>query len=140
MVEDMIRDYAAAGADSVMFPEDWGSQTQTLISPKLWHELFFPRFRRLCGVAHECGVKVFMHSCGQTEAIVPGLMEAGIDLLHFDQPDLHGIDNLAAHQERGRIPFWCSVDIQTTLHDAMRPLFARKWKRCWRSCGKGVAG
>ena len=144
MLEDMIRNYAAAGVDSVMFPEDWGSQTQTLISPELWHELFFPRFRRLCGIAHECGIKVFMHSCGQTEAIVPGLMEAGIDLLHFDQPDLHGIDNLAAHQKRGRITFWCPVDIQTTLQrrdeTVIRTKVEEMLDKLWKGRGGLIAG
>ena len=90
MVADMIRNYAAAGVDSVMFCEDWGTQMQTLISPDMWHEEFFPRFEKLCGIAHELGIKVFMHSCGKIEAIVPGLMAAGIDVLQFDQPDSTG--------------------------------------------------
>ncbi len=111
----MIRNYADAGADCVMFAEDWGTQIQTLISPRLWRDEFFPRTQRLCALAHGRGLKVFMHSCGQIEAIVPGLIEAGIDLLQFDQPDLHGIDVLAAHQARSRITFWCPVDIQVTL-------------------------
>jgi hypothetical protein len=45
--------------------------------------------------------------------IIPDLIEAGIDVLQFDQPQLHGIDNLARFH--GEITFWCPVDIQTTL-------------------------
>ena len=115
LLADMIRNYAKAGADSVMFPEDWGTQTQTLVSPALWRDEFFPRFQKLCGLAHSLGLRVFMHSCGRIEAIVPGLIEAGVDALQFDQPDLHGIDNLARHQDNARITFWCPVDIQKTL-------------------------
>jgi hypothetical protein len=111
----MIRNFARAGVDGVMFPEDWGTQTQTLISPALWREEFFPRFRNLCGIAAEAGIRVFMHSCGRIGPLVPGLMEAGIAVLQFDQPDLHGLANLAAHQQRGHITFWCPVDIQQTL-------------------------
>jgi hypothetical protein len=140
----MIRNYAAAGVDAVMFPEDWGTQTQTLVSPDLWCEEFFPRFVKLCGLAHDLGIKVFMHSCGQIEAIVPGLMEAGIDLLQFDQPDLHGIDILAGHQERGKITFWCPVDIQKTLQQRDEQVIRAKVRemldKLWRGRGGFIAG
>ncbi len=115
ILEDMIRNYAAAGVDAVMFPEDWGTQATLMISPELWREEFGPRFKKLCAVARECGTRVFMHSCGRMTAIVPDLIEAGIACLQFDQPTLHGIDDLARLQEKGRITFWCPVDIQKTL-------------------------
>ncbi len=144
MLEDMIRNYAAAGVDCVMFAEDWGTQEQTLISPDVWREEFFPRYKNLCGIAHQCGTKIFMHSCGKIEKIVPGLMEAGIDLLQFDQPDLHGIDNLAAHQRNGSITFWCPVDIQKTLQTRDRKIICDKARemldKLWKGRGGFVAG
>ena len=144
MLEHMIRNYAAAGVDSVMFPEDWGTQGQTLISPAMWREEFFPRFEKLCGIAHGLGIKVFMHSCGKIEAIVPGLMAAGIDALQFDQPDLHGIDVLASHQERGKISFWSPVDIQITLQQRDEKVIRDKARemldKLWRGRGGFIAG
>ena len=144
MLEDMIGNYAAAGVDSVMFAEDWGTQAQMLINPDLWHEEFFPRFRKLCGIAHECGVKVFMHSCGKIGAIIPGLMKAGIDLLQFDQPDLHGIDNLAACRENDKITFWCPVDIQATLQSRDEKIIRDKagemLDKLWKGRGGFIAG
>lgn len=140
----MIRNYAAAGVDCVMFPEDWGTQTQTLISPDLWHAEFFPRFQALCGTAHDLGLKVFMHSCGAIGAIVPGLIKAGVDVLQFDQPALHGIDNLAAFQEQARITFWCPADIQRTLqlHDeqAIRAECREMIDKLWQGRGGFIAG
>lgn len=116
-IEDLLADtivqYARAGADAVMFPEDWGTQKGMMISPAMWREVFKPGFERLCSVAHEHGIKVFMHSCGKITAIIPDLIEAGIDVLQFDQPQLHGLDELARFH--GQITFWCPVDIQTTL-------------------------
>jgi uroporphyrinogen decarboxylase len=144
MIEDMIRNYAVAGVDAVMFWEDWGTQQQTLISPRIWKEEFFPRFVKLCGIVHELGIKVFMHSCGQIEAIVPGLIEAGIDLLQFDQPDLHGIDILAGHQERTKITFWCPVDIQQTLQVKDEGIIRAKARemldKLWQGRGGFIAG
>ncbi len=144
MLADMIDNYAAAGADCVMFAEDWGTQNRTLMSPRTWSEEFRPRTTRLCDLAHRRGLKVFMHSCGQIEAIVPGLIEAGIDLLQFDQPDLHGLDTLAAHQARSRITFWCPVDIQVALQTRdeahIRAKAREMLDKLWRGRGGFVAG
>jgi uroporphyrinogen decarboxylase len=117
LLAETIVQYARAGVDGVMFPEDWGTQTSLMIRPQTWREMFKPGFVRLCHVAHEHGVKVLMHSCGKTTDIIPDLIEAGMDLLQFDQPRLHGLDALARFH--GRITFWCPVDIQKTLqtHD-----------------------
>jgi hypothetical protein len=85
-----------------------------------------------------------MHSCGKIEGIVPGLMEAGVDVLQFDQPDLHGIDILAAHQKQGRITFWCPVDIQKALQTrdeaAIRAKAREMLDKLWRGRGGFIAG
>ena len=144
MLEDMIRNYAVADVDSIMFPEDWGTQTQTMIHPDLWYDEFYPRFQKLCRFAHDFGINVFMHSCGKIEAIVPGLMRAGVDLLQFDQPDLHGIDILASHQKKGKITFWCPVDIQKTLQlkdeTVIRTKVREMLDKLWQGRGGFVAG
>ena len=144
MLADMIRNFADAGVDSVMFPEDWGTQTQLLISPDMWREEFGPRFEKLCALAHDMGISVFMHSCGQVEAIVPGLIEAGVDVLQFDQPDLHGIDTLASYQDSARITFWCPVDIQQTLQQrdegVIRAKVCEMLDKLWRGRGGFIAG
>lgn len=118
-IDDQIKIQMAqmktAGADSIMIAEDWGTQSQTLISPELWREEFKPRFMNLCTYAHQLGLKVFMHSCGKITAIIPDLIESGIDVLQFDQPRIHGIDTLAELQKNNKITFWCPVDIQITL-------------------------
>jgi uroporphyrinogen decarboxylase len=141
---DMIRNYARVGCDAVLFPEDWGTQSQTLIAPGLWREEFYPRFVVLCDEVHRNGMKVMMHSCGQIEAIVPGLIEAGVDCLQFDQPVLHGMDTLAAHQKDHPITFWCPVDIQRTLQTRNEALIRREAREMletlWRGRGGFIAG
>jgi uroporphyrinogen decarboxylase len=79
----------------------------------MWRKMFKPGFERLCSVAHAHGLKVLMHSCGKITVIIPDLIEAGIDVLQFDQPRLHGLDELAKYH--GQVTFWCPVDIQATL-------------------------
>jgi uroporphyrinogen decarboxylase len=143
-IRAQIEQLAAAGADSIMFWEDWGTQNQMLISPRLWRDEFKPRFRELCACAHERKLKVFMHSCGKMTAIIPDLIEVGIDLLQFDQPQVHGTRVLARFQEDAHITFWCGVDIQTTLQTRNEPLIRREAAdmiaSLWRGRGGFVAG
>jgi hypothetical protein len=113
LLSETIVAYADSGVDAVMFPEDWGTQLGLMIRPATWREMFKPGFVALCETAHSHGVRVFMHSCGKITDIIPDLIEAGIDLLQFDQPRLHAIDVLARFH--GQVTFWCPVDIQQTL-------------------------
>ena len=106
--------WAKAGADAIMFPEDWGTQDRLMITPKMWREIFKPEFQALCGCAREHGLFVIMHSCGKTTDIIEDLIECGVQCLQFDQPRLHGIETLG-ERFGGRITFWCPVDIQRTL-------------------------
>lgn len=114
LLEDCIAQFSAAGADGVMFGEDWGTQDQLLVSPRTWQKLFRPGFEQLVGAARREGLDVWMHSCGAIYEIIPDLVDIGIAVLQFDQPELHGIDNLA-RDFGGRVNFWCPVDIQKTL-------------------------
>ncbi|MDY6913652.1 MAG: uroporphyrinogen decarboxylase family protein [Planctomycetota bacterium] len=116
---------AEAGADAIMFAEDWGTQESLMISPEMWREIFKPEFETLCGRAHERGLFVLMHSCGKITAIINDLIECGVDCLQFDQPRLHGIETLAENFA-GRMTFWCPVDIQTTLQTKDPELIRRE--------------
>ncbi len=147
-IDEVIRTQARrlqqAGADSIMIAEDWGTQTQLLISPGLWRKEFKPRFASLCSFIHGLGMSLFMHSCGKMTDIIPDLIECGVDLLQFDQPRIHGIDYLAGLQQTNRITYWCPVDIQTTLQTRDAALIrgeARLMIDClWAGRGGFIAG
>jgi uroporphyrinogen decarboxylase len=108
-----IEQYGRIGCDGIVLCEDWGTQLGLMISPTMWREAFKPRFRKLCGAAKQHGLKIFMHSCGRITAIIPDLIEVGIDALLFDQQQVHGIDNLA--QYAGQVTYMSPVDIQAVL-------------------------
>lgn len=139
-----VRRSAEAGADSIMIAEDWGTQTQLLISPRLWRQEFKPRFAQLCAYIHSFGMSLFMHSCGKMTDIIPDLIECGVDLLQFDQPRVHGIAYLASLQAANRITYWCPVDIQTTLQTKDETLIRQDahlmLDQLWRGRGGYIAG
>jgi len=120
-VEKSVHRMAEAGADGLFFCEDWGTQERLLMSPKTFRALFLPEIDRLCRAARRSGLDVWMHSCGYVWEIIEDLIGAGVNVLQFDQPSLHGIERLDA-AFGGRVAFQCPVDIQRTLqtHDAAR--------------------
>ena len=121
IIADSIRGAAAAGADAVMFAEDWGTQDRLLVSPRTWRKIFKPGFLRLCSLAHEHDLYVFMHSCGYIHEVIGDLIETGINVLQLDQPRLMGVERLA-DEFGGKVTFWSPVDIQKVLQtrDAAR--------------------
>jgi len=96
------------------FSEDWGTQIDLHISPELWESFFFPRYKKLFDVVHECGWYVWMHSCGKINKAIPGLIQAGVDVLNMQQPRTNGIEEIG-RKFAGLVCFESLCDIQKTL-------------------------
>ncbi|MHB9138294.1 MAG: uroporphyrinogen decarboxylase family protein [Victivallaceae bacterium] len=111
-----IKRYAAAGADGYMFCDDWGLQNKLMISPDKWREFWKPAYSKIYKTAHEAGMLTFLHSCGYILEILDDLIEAGLDVAQLDQQLNMGLDALSAY--KGRITFWCPVDIQAVMPHA----------------------
>jgi hypothetical protein len=103
------------------FSEDWGTETDLQVSPDLWRRFFQPRYARLFKAIHECGWHVWMHSCGKVNKAIPGLIEAGLDVINLQQPRTNGIEEIG-RTFRGRICFETLCDIQKTLPTGDRDL------------------
>ncbi len=97
-----------------MFCDDWGLQNKLMISPDAWHEFWQPAYRRVYQAARDAGLITFLHSCGYIVDILDGLIDAGLDVIQMDQQLNMGLD-LLSERFRGRITFWCPVDIQNTM-------------------------
>ena len=134
-----VRRLTEAGADGIMFGEDWGTQDRLLVSPATWERMFRPAFERLCRTAHDAGAFVLMHSCGYIWEAMDGMIESGIDCFQFDQPELYGIDRLA-DAFGGRATFWCPVDIQKTLQTRDPDRIEASAKRMIERFGEGGGG
>lgn len=126
--EEKIHTAGRAGADGIFIGEDMGTQTGLLFSPKMFRSYFKDMYTRLFGIAHDYGMKVFMHSCGQNWAIVPDLLDAGVDVFQFDQPALYDMPKLAALLKERKAALWSPVDIQKILPTGNRALI-ENWAR-----------
>ncbi|MFO8056632.1 MAG: uroporphyrinogen decarboxylase family protein [bacterium] len=111
MTVDMVDSFHRAGADGFMLVDDWGSQNGPLVSPRHFERFFLPRYKRISDHCHKLGMHCGLHSCGDIRALVPLMIESGLDFLQLDSPNMCGIDWLSENAA-GRICIFASVDIQ----------------------------
>ena len=66
------------GYDSVgvlMGNDDWGFNTQTMISPADMRKYVFPWHKKMVELAHKNGKPTILHSCGQLEQVMEDIIE-----------------------------------------------------------------
>lgn len=68
--------------DGLHIGDDWGSQTQLMIRPALWRQIFKPVYRQLVAAVHAGGKHAHFHTDGYTVDIIPDLIEIGFDTLN----------------------------------------------------------
>jgi uroporphyrinogen decarboxylase len=127
--EAKIRGAAAAGADGIWVLEDLGTQNGPLFSPEMFRDYFKPEYSRLWGIAHELGMKVFMHSCGNNAKLLDDLIEAGVDCFQFDQPLVYDVEMLSKKFREKHVALWSPVDIQKVLPTGDKDLIIRETER-----------
>jgi len=70
------------GGEYIYMSNDLGLKGTSIISPRMFRELFKPSIKKFCNKIHNCGGKVLMHSCGYVMNLLPDFVEMGIDALH----------------------------------------------------------
>lgn len=107
----LVKQYAAGGlVDAVVMYDDQAMQTGPYFSMDIWRSLFKPRYRALCDLVHETGLKMMFHSCGNLANHLPELADCGIDLIDNKQPSLW-MDAGVVDDLRGFLTFHTCVDM-----------------------------
>ena len=110
--------FAEAGdsIDAFFFGNDFGSQLDMLISPKLFQRFVLPSFVKFTNQGKAYDYKVVLHSCGAIERTIPALLDAGVDALHPLQALTKGMDaETLARKYKGDVVFIGGVDTQQLL-------------------------
>jgi uroporphyrinogen-III decarboxylase len=97
---------------------DFGSQIGPMCSVDVFNEVYLPYYKRMTDWIHaNTNWKVFKHCCGSIRPLIPGLIEAGIDILNPVQNSAADMDPQTLKNEFGdKITFWGGgVDTQHTL-------------------------
>ncbi len=100
--------------DGVMRGSDWGSQRGLLMSPEVWDDMIRPGERAEYDLVHSYGKDVWVHSCGKVDALIPRLIEMGLDVLNPVQPECMDIAELK-RDFGDRLTFWGGIGTQRVL-------------------------
>jgi hypothetical protein len=109
---DLMRMVARHGFHGIHFADDWGTQSGMMVSPRMWRELFKPRYARQFALARELGLHTWYHCCGEFLAIMEDFREIGVDVLNISQPNVNDIPEVG-RRLRGRQCFMMPISYQT---------------------------
>lgn len=102
--------------DVVMFGDDVGTQKSPLVRPELYRAVIKPCHKRMAGVVKSFGKPLLYHSCGSVWALIPDLIDAGVDILNPVQVSAAHMDTRRLKSEYGReLAFWGAIDNQGLL-------------------------
>ena len=104
-LENLEKFLSAVGPyiDIILFGDDLGMQTGPQFSPRMFKEFFQPRYTLLWGTAKKLAdVKVMLHCCGGIYLLLPGLIEAGLDIIQPVQTNARDMEPERLKQEFGR--------------------------------------
>ncbi len=68
--------------DCLEFADDLGYRNGLFFDLETYRSVLKPAHKRACDWAHEHGVKVMLHSCGNVNDLIPDLIDAGFDGLN----------------------------------------------------------
>lgn len=133
-----LLDRVGSKLDLVFISDDMGSQNNLLFSLDTWHEFIGPRLRRWCEMIHSYGVRVFYHSDGAVDALIPHLIDAGIDVLNPIQHKCPGMGLESLKAKYGdKIIFHGGVDTQDVMPFGTADDVRAETQRCIDILGAG---
>jgi uroporphyrinogen decarboxylase len=108
--------FARAGVDIVITGDDVATQNRLMMRVEMWREYLKPLQTATARAVKEAnaGCYVFYHCDGNVEALIPDLIETGIEILNPVQPEC--MDPAAIKRKYGgRLSFWGTVSVQRTM-------------------------
>jgi uroporphyrinogen decarboxylase len=133
--------FKAAGdfVDGFFFGNDFGTQVSLICGPKQFDEFIMPWFRKFTEQGHRHGHQVILHSCGSIHAVIPRLIEAGVDCLHPLQALATDMDaETLARDFKGKIAFMGGIDAQELMTNGTPDQVKAEVRRVWRLLGPDV--
>jgi uroporphyrinogen decarboxylase len=108
---------AARGhCDICWLGDDYASQDALLMGPERWRRFIKPYLAEQVRLVREHGLLSLLHSCGAIRAIIPDLIEIGVDGLLVFQTSATGMaPESIARDFGGRIAFYGGIDCQQLL-------------------------
>ena len=135
---EMAKRYAAAGCDVLSLGDDVSTQLAMMMKVATWREFLKPRLAKVIQAAKSVNpdILVFYHGDGNLQAIIPELIEIGVEILNPIQPEC--MDPVAIKQQYGdQLSFWGTLGTQTTMPFGTPRQVRRVCEKMIREVGRG---
>ncbi len=107
---------ARAGVDIIITGDDVATQRALMMRIETWRTFLKPHLAATARAIKEANPAsyVFYHSDGNVAALIPDLIESGVEILNPVQPEC--MDPVALKRDYGdRLSFWGTVSVQKTM-------------------------
>ena len=113
---ERIFDAARGKLDILLMGDDFGAQNGPLLSPDMWVDYLGKGFAAYIDIAKSYDLLVMHHTCGSVRALIPLMIERGLDILQSLQPEAAGMDPRELKAAfGGQLAFQGGISIQRTL-------------------------
>lgn len=116
--------------------DDWGFNTQPMLSPEQMRRYVVPWHRRIVEVAHAAGRPVLLHSCGNLETLIDDIVDVGFDAKHSYEDNIFPIEQ-AYEAWYDRIALLGGIDVDFICRRPESDVRARVAAMLDRTAGRG---
>ncbi|NLN50391.1 MAG: hypothetical protein GX149_02050 [Acholeplasmataceae bacterium] len=127
--------YDEVGA--ILCNDDWGFNTQTMLSPKVLRECVFPWYKEIVEEAHKLGKYAILHSCGYYNDIIDDIInKMKFDGKHSYEDNIIPVEKAYANLQ-GKIAVIGGIDINFLTNATPEEVYKRSKKMLLNSKDKG---
>ncbi len=124
--------------DIYFIADDVGTQTNLLVSPKMFHRFIAPSLRRFIVQAKEYGQLAMYHTDGAVRRLIPDFIEMGVDILNPIQTSAAHMDPESLKRDFGHaLCFHGALDIITVLSSGTPSQVRAEVERLFNILGPG---
>jgi uroporphyrinogen decarboxylase len=126
-----------AGVPGYVYSDDLAYKSGPMLNPKMFKRLFEEGFIRITETAHSLGMKVIIHSCGNTTSLLEWIADCGFDGVHPLEPTA-GMELTEAKEAVGdRLCLVGNIDVSRIPVSAPREEVFETVRRAVADAGRG---
>lgn len=116
--------------------DDWGFNTQPMLSPEQMRQYVIPWHRKIVETAHAAGRPVLLHSCGNLKTLIDDIVDVGFDAKHSYEDNIFPIEQ-AYEAWHDRIALLGGIDVDFICRRPESDVRTRVAAMLDRTAGRG---
>lgn len=133
---EIASQFEAVGA--LISNDDWGFNSQTMLSPADFETYLFPWHRKIAAAGHKAKKPVILHSCGNLAEIMDVIIDdIGYDGKHSYEDKIQPVED-AYEQYHSRIAIMGGIDLDFVCRKTPDEVYQRAKKMFERSAKRGA--